>query len=163
MPREKTQPSKEAVMKKRNILISTLFSVMLVTGLAACKHGRSCGSFDEFDRQAVVNRVASHLDLSESQKAELQDIVGEFADRVKALHADRQAHHRELADLVRQETVSRQTVDRMVAEKLDRMKELADLAADRLIAFHATLTPGQREKLAAHIEAHAADRAWCQE
>ena len=150
-------------MKKRMVFISTLFSVLLVSGLAACKHGGHFNGFDEFDRQAAVNRVASRLDLSESQKAELQDIVGEIAARAKALHADRQARHRELADLVRQETVSRETVDRMVGEKFDRMKELADLAADRLIAFHTTLTPEQREKLAAHIEAHAAGHSWCQE
>jgi protein CpxP len=160
---KKTSLSQEAVMNKGIIFISTLISVLLVSGLTACKHGRHCSGFDEFDRQAVVNRVASRLDLTESQKAELQDIVGEFSARAKALHADRQARHQELADLVRQETVSRETVDRMVADKFDRMKELADLAADRLIAFHATLTPEQREKLAAHIEEHAAGHAWCQD
>lgn len=150
-------------MKKRHFLISTLFSLMLVSGLAACKHGSHFNGFDEFDQQAVVNRVASRLDLNDSQKAEFQDIVGEFAARAKALHADRKARHQELADLVRQETVSREAVDRMVAEKFDRMRELADLAEDRLIAFHATLTPEQREKLAAHIEDHAAGHAWCRE
>jgi periplasmic protein CpxP/Spy len=150
-------------MKKPIILISTLFSVLLVSGLAACKHGGHFNGFDEFDQQAVVSRVASRLDLNDSQKAQLQDIVGEIAARAKALHADRQARHQELADLVRQETVSRETVDRMIAEKFDRMKELADLAAERLVAFHATLTPEQREKLAAHIEEHAAGHTWCRE
>jgi periplasmic protein CpxP/Spy len=150
-------------MKKRIVLIGTLFSVLFVSGLAACKHGSHFNGFDEFEQQAVVNRVASRLDLNDSQKVQLQDIVGEMAARVKALHADRQARHQELADLVRQETVSRETVDRMIAEKFDRMKELADLAADRLIAFHATLTPEQREKLAAHIEDLAAGRTWCRE
>jgi protein CpxP len=157
----KTQPSQEAVMKKRIIIISTLVTTLLVSGLAACKHGSHFNGFDEFDQQAVVNRVASRLDLNDSQKAQFQDIVGEFAARAKALHADRQARHQELADLVRQETVSRETVDRLVAEKFDRMKELADLAEDRLIAFHATLTPEQREKLAAHIEDHADGHTWC--
>lgn len=151
-------------MKKRIILIiGTLFSVLLASGLTACEHGGHFNGFDEFDQQAVVNRVASRLDLNDSQKAEFQAIVTEFAAKAKALHVDRQARHRELADLVRQETVSRETVDRMVAEKFDRMKELADLAADRLIAFHATLTPEQREKLAAHIEDHAAGHPWCRE
>lgn len=150
-------------MKKRIIIISTLVTTLLVSGLAACKHGSHFNGFDEFDQQAVVNRVASRLDLNDSQKAQFQDIVGEFAARAKALHADRQARHQELADLVRQETVSRETVDRLVAEKFDRMKELADLAEDRLIAFHATLTPEQREKLAAHIEDHADGHSWCRE
>jgi Spy/CpxP family protein refolding chaperone len=148
-------------MKKRFVLIGTLLSMLLVTGLAACKHGGHFDGFDEFDQQAVVNRAASRLDLTDSQKAELQEIVGEIAARAKALHADRKARHQELADLVRQETISREAVDRMVAEKFDRIKELADLAADRLIAFHATLTPQQREKLAEQIEKHAAGPSWC--
>ena len=148
-------------MKKRIVLIGTLFSVLLVSGLAACKHGGHFNGFDEFDQEAVVNRVASRLDFNDSQKAEFRAIVNEFAARAKALHADRQARHRELADLVRQETVSRETVDHMIAEKFDRMKELADLAADRLVAFHTTLTPEQREKLAAHIEDHDAGHTWC--
>ncbi len=146
-------------MKKHIVLISALFSALLVSGLAACKHGGHFNGFDEFDQQAVVSRAASRLDLTDSQKAQLQEIVGEIAAKAKALHADRKAHSQELADLVRQETISRETVDRMVTEKFDSMKELADLAEDRLIAFHATLTPEQREKLAAHIEDHAGEQS----
>jgi hypothetical protein len=41
-------------------------------------------------------------------------------------------------------------------EKFDQMKDLADLTAARWIAFHATLSPEQREKIAKHIEEHAA-------
>ena len=40
-------------MKKRFVLIGTLFSVLLVSGLAACKHGGHFNGFDEFDQQAV--------------------------------------------------------------------------------------------------------------
>jgi periplasmic protein CpxP/Spy len=163
MPRDKIPSIQEAVMKKRIVLISTLISILLVSGLAACRHGRYHNGFDKFDQQAVVNRIASRLDFTASQKAEFQDIVGEFAARAKALHADSQSRHKELADLVRQEKISRESVDRMVAEQFDRMKALADLAEDRLIAFHATLTPEQREKLAAHIEDHSTGHAWCQE
>jgi len=143
-------------MKKRHMLITSLVSLLLVSGLAACKHGRHYGGFDEFDQQAVVNRVASKLDLTGSQKTEFQDIVGEFAAKAKALRADRQTRLQELADLVRQETIDPEIVDAKITEKFDRLRELAELAADRLIAFHATLTPEQREKLAAHIEDHAA-------
>ena len=68
---------------------------------------------------------------------------------------DRQARHQEIADIVRQETISRDTVDQMVEEKLDKIVEMTDFVADRMIDFHATLTPAQREKIAEHIEAHA--------
>ena len=144
-------------MKKRSILIIvTLVSVFLLGGAFACRHGFHPGGFDKFDQEAVTNRIASRLDLSDSQKGELKEAITEITARVKEMHADREARLQELADLVRQQTIPRETVDRMIAEKSDRMKELADFAAQRIIAFHATLTPEQREKIAEHIEEHAA-------
>jgi Spy/CpxP family protein refolding chaperone len=148
----------EAVMKKRNLLLLTLSSLFLITGFAACRHGYHRGGFDEFDIEAATNRIASRLDLSETQKAELKTIAGEITAKAKEMHTDRQTRHQELADLVRQEAISRVEVDQKIDDKLTKMKELADFAADRLIAFHATLTPEQREKVAEHIEEHASDR-----
>ena len=60
--------------------------------------------------------------------------------------------HQELADLVRQDAVDRDVVDQRITEKMESIREMADFAADRLIAFHQSLTPEQREKIAAHIE-----------
>jgi len=147
---------KEAVMKKRHIIFTTLFSLLLIAGVGACRHGHPRGGFDEFDLEAASNRIASRLDLSESQKTELKEIITDIATRAKKMRADRETHHRELANLVRQDTIAPETIDTMVNEKFDQMKDLADLAAARLIAFHATLSPEQREKIAEHIEEHTA-------
>ncbi len=143
-------------MKKRNLLLITVSSLFLVTGFTACRHGHHRGGFDEFDIEAATNRIASRLDLSESQKTDLNAIATEIAAKAKEMHADRETRHQELADLVRQETISRDVADRMITDKLANMQEFADFAADRLVAFHATLTPEQREKVAEHIEEHAA-------
>jgi protein CpxP len=148
----------EAVMKKRNVLIIALLSMFMTTGFVACKHGHHSGGFDKFDLEAAVNRIASRLDLDESQKADLEKITTEIAAKAKEMHGDRETHHMEMADLVRQETISRDTVDQMVADKIEKMQLMADFAADRLIAFHATLTPEQREKIAKHIEEKSANR-----
>jgi uncharacterized membrane protein len=145
-------------MKKRNVLIITLLSMLTATGFVACKHGHHRGGFDEFDIEAGVNRIASRLDLNESQKADLEKITTEIAAKAKEMHGDREAHHKELADLVRQQTISRDTLDRMVADKMEKMQIMADFAADRLIPFHATLTDEQREKIAEHIEETSANR-----
>ena len=144
-------------MNKRNLLFITVSSLFLVTGFTACRHGHHRG-FDEFDIEAATNRIASRLDLSESQKAELKAITTEIAAKAKEMHTDRQTRHQQLADLVRQDAINRADVDQKIADKLADMKELADFAADRLIAFHATLTPEQREKVAARIEEHASKR-----
>ena len=145
-------------MKKRNIVIVTLTSLFLATGFAACRHGYHRG-FDEYDMEAATNRIAARLDLNDAQKADLKSIAIEIAAKVKDMRADREARHQELADLVRQETISRDTVDRMITDKLEQMEELAAFATERLLAFHATLTPEQREKIAVHLEEHASSKS----
>jgi uncharacterized membrane protein len=143
-------------MKKRIAIISVLSSLVIFTGLAACRHGHNAGGFDQFDLQAATNRIASRLDLSEFQKSELERILSEIAAKAKQLRADHQARHQELADLVRQEAIDPEVVDNRITERFDSMRELVDYAAERLIVFHATLTPEQREKAAEEIENHAA-------
>ncbi len=143
-------------MKKRYAILTTVFSFLLIAGLGACRHGHARGGFDEFDMEAATNRIAARLDLSESQKTELKDIITEIVTRAKEMRADRETRHSELANLVRQNAIDPETVDLKITEKVDQMKDLADLATSRLIAFHATLTPEQREKIAAHIEEHTA-------
>lgn len=139
-------------MKKRNVIIVTLSALILIGGVAACKHGRHCGGFDEFDLSAATDRIASRLDLTESQKVDLERIAAEIAEKANAMHADHESQHREIADLVRQESIDRADVDRLVDEKMEKMMAMVDFAAERLIAFHGTLTPEQREKIATRIE-----------
>lgn len=145
-------------MKKKSVMIVTGICVLfLIGGVAACKHGHRPGGFDEFDLAAAVNRIASRLDLSETQKADLEQMAGEIAEKAKSMHADHAGRHQEIADLIRQDSVSRDVVDGLIDDKMARVREMADFAAERLIAFHGTLTPEQREKIATHIENHSSD------
>lgn len=140
-------------MKKKSVLIViTLCTLFLIGAVAACKHGHHPGGFDEFDLAAATDRIASRLDLTESQKIDLKQIAREMAEKAKAMHADPETRHQELADLIRQDAIAKHVVDGLIADKMESMRQMADFAAERLIAFHATLTPEQREMIAAHIE-----------
>lgn len=140
-------------MKKTTVMIViTLSALFLIGGVAACKHGHRPGGFDEFDLAAVTNRIASRLDLTESQKTGLEQIAGEIAEKAKGMHADRASLRQEIADLIRQDTVGMDVVDGLIDDKIARVRDMADYAVQRLVAFHGTLTPEQREKIAAHIE-----------
>ena len=138
--------------KKRIMIVITLTAFILIGGVAACKHGHHGGGFDEFDLAAATDRIASRLDLTESQKADLEQMAGEIAEKAKDMHADHENRHQELADLVRQDAIDRDVVDQRITEKMESIRQMADFAADRLIAFHQSLTPEQREKIAVHIE-----------
>jgi uncharacterized membrane protein len=143
-------------MQKRHIIMSTLLSLLIVAGVGACRHGHHHGGFDEFDLEAATNRIASRLDLSDTQKAELKEIIADIASQAKVMRADRETRHREMAALVRQDAIAPESVEMMINDRFDQMKVLAEAVASRLIAFHATLSLEQREKIAAYIEEHAA-------
>jgi Spy/CpxP family protein refolding chaperone len=149
-------------MKKRNfpiIAVVTLF-LLLTAGIAASGHGWFGGRLDEFDVDAAVNRIASRLDFTESQRVELGEIAADIVEKVKEILGNREERHRELADLIRRETIEHETVDRMATERAAKMQELTDFALPRLIDFHGALTPEQREKIAVYIEERTRNRGW---
>ena len=87
-------------MKKTTIMIViTLSALFLIGGVVACKHGHRPGGFDEFDLAAVTSRIASRLDLTESQKVDLEQIAAEIAEKAKGMHADHASRRQEIADL----------------------------------------------------------------
>ena len=123
-------------MKKKNkIFVSAFTTLFLIGGVAACKHGHHFGGFDEFDLKATTDRIASRLDLTDSQKADLERIAGEIAEKAKTLRPDPQGGHRELADLIRQDAIEPDVVDGLIADKLERLQELADYTSERMISF----------------------------
>ena len=140
---------------KKSVIIIAVASLLFAGGIVACKHGNHPCGFDEFDLDAAVNRIASKLDLTETQKADLDRMALEIAEKAKTMHADHAARHQELADLVRQESIDKATVDQLVTDKIQKATEMAEFVTERLIAFHATLTPEQRETVAARIETHS--------
>lgn len=147
-------------MTRKRIIIISMVSLLLLGGLAACKHRYHHRGLDQFDIEAMVNRVADKLDLTESQQADLTAIAAELVADAKAMRADRRAHHAQVAAMVRSEQIDRTQVDAMVQAKREKISALIDKATDRLVTFHATLTPEQREILAKHIETRA-ERGGC--
>jgi protein CpxP len=138
-------------------MIVAVLSFFVIGGLAACKHRHGSCGFDEFDLEAAINRIASRLDLTETQKADLDQKAREVAEKAKFLQADRETRHQELANLIRQESIDQEEVDARINARMEKMKEMADFVSVRLVAFHSTLTPEQREKIAARVEEHASE------
>jgi len=82
-------------------------------------------------------------------------VIGSEDNRVRVWNAETGKEIFVIANMIRQDVIDREAVDQMIAERRDKILELADLAVDRLIAFHAVLTPEQREKIADHIKSRA--------
>ncbi len=142
-------------MKKKWIITIGLVGILLMGGIVACKHGCHPGGFDEFDLDAITGRIESRLDLTEDQKTKLDTVAAEIMEKAKEMHADRDARLKELADVVRQDSIDTAVVDGMIDQKMVQMREMVDFVVERLVALHGELTPEQRERIATHIEAHA--------
>ena len=118
-------------MKKNLSIVITLSVFIIIGGVAACKHSHHPGGFDAFDLAAATNRIASRLDLTASQKADLDQMAREIAEEAKAMRADRADRHQVLADMIRQEEISREVVDTMIDDKVEKLQEMADFTVER--------------------------------
>ena len=64
------------------------------------------GGFIEFDLKTTTDRIASQLGLTDYQNADFEYIAREIGKNAKALWAEPQRRHRELAELIRQDAIN---------------------------------------------------------
>ena len=100
----------------------------------------------------MIDYVAETLDLTDQQRVQLDGIKDEFIAKAKEMHAQKEAMHTAFMDELRKEQISRENLNDLIAQKRAQMDDFINLAMDRLIEFHQTLSAEQREKLVAKIE-----------
>jgi Spy/CpxP family protein refolding chaperone len=100
----------------------------------------------------MVDYIAETLDLTNGQRAQLDGIKEEFIAKAKEMHAQKEAMHAEFMAELRKETIDPENLKDLIAQKRAQIDEIIDLAVVRLVEFHKTLSPEQREKLAAKVE-----------
>jgi Spy/CpxP family protein refolding chaperone len=100
----------------------------------------------------MLDYIAETLDLSDTQRVQLDEIKEEFLTKAKEIHAQKEAMYAELKAELLEEEIDQQRVKALMAQKRDQMTEMMDLAVVRLAEFHKTLSPEQREKLVAKLE-----------
>ncbi len=100
----------------------------------------------------MVDYIAETLDLSDGQRAQLDGFKDEFIAKAKEMHAQKEATHAAFMAELRKEEISRENLNDLIDQKRAQIDEIIDLAVVRLVEFHKTLSPEQREKLAAKVE-----------
>ncbi len=147
------------------VSVGLLASLFLVVGFMACDGSRTAcfrghGGTPE-EKVAWVNQwVTKKLDLNATQQAELTRMLTEMADKHAALHAMRSDFRQDFLDELRKEQLRPEELKQLVESRRPAFEEMLDLAARNLAAFHAMLTPEQREKLVAGLEAHRERCPW---
>jgi Spy/CpxP family protein refolding chaperone len=100
----------------------------------------------------MIDYVAETLDLTDEQRAQLDGIKDEFIAKAKEMHAQKEVMQAAFMAELRKEEINRESLNDLIDQKRAQMDEFINLAMDRLIEFHKTLSAEQREKLVAKIE-----------
>jgi Spy/CpxP family protein refolding chaperone len=100
----------------------------------------------------MVDYIAETIDATDEQRAQLDGIKDEFVAKAKEMHDQKAAMHAAFMAELRKEELSRETLNDLIDQKRAQIDEFVNLAMDRLIEFHKTLSAEQREKLVTKIE-----------
>ena len=100
----------------------------------------------------MVDYIAETLDLSDAQRAQLDEIKEEFLAKAKEMHAKKEAMHTEFKAELLKDEIDQQRMKELMAQKREQMTEIMDLAVLRMAEFHKTLSVEQKEKLVAKLE-----------
>lgn len=135
-------------MKKKTLLITLVIGLLTTLSLfSGCRH-HSRSHKAEF----MVDYVTESLDLNADQAAQLNQIKDEIMENAQKIHANRETMFNEAVTQLRSQAIDPDRVKALIAGHRVQMDELIDLALPRLVEFHGTLTPEQREKLVAKLE-----------
>lgn len=102
----------------------------------------------------VVRQADRRLDLTPEQSRDLRGIVEKIARAAYEQRQEKQALKTSLTEQVRLSRLDPAVIDRLFSRKIDMLESLYKLGRDDLVAFHATLSEEQRNKLATAIEEH---------
>jgi Spy/CpxP family protein refolding chaperone len=100
----------------------------------------------------MIDYVAETLDLTNEQRVQLDGIKDEFIAKAKEMHAQKEAMHAAFMAELSKAELSRENLNDLIDQKRTQMDEFINLAMDRLVEFHKTLSAEQREKLVTKIE-----------
>lgn len=140
----------------RNLSIIALAGTLLF-GVTACfKHS------PEEKAEWITDRIASKLELDETQKGKLINLKEEIMKARSELQADRESSFDEVKTMVNSEVISRDSVRALFDQKHQKVGQLADPIIDSLVDFHASLNVEQKQKVIEFMEKHKerGDHRW---
>ena len=126
-------------------LICVFISGALI--FTGCRSGSHQGK-----AEFMIDYIAETLDLTDEQRAQLDGIKDEFIAKAGEMHAQKEAMHDAFMAELRKAEINRENLNNLIDQKRAQMDDFVNLALDRLVEFHRTLSPEQREKLIAKIE-----------
>ena len=102
----------------------------------------------------MVNEKLDAIGATDAQKQKVVEIKDRLLQEAQALHPDRTVFRREILGLLEQDNPDPARLRALVHERTLALTRFADQAVDAALELHDVLTPEQRQKIRADIEAH---------
>ena len=141
-------------MRKR-IAAAAALLVVAAAGVAVA-HGKRPTPEQRAER--LVARVTKELSLDAAQKEQFGKIVAEFQPVVEQLRTARVETRSKLGVQLKAGTIDAEILKSAMHANLATLQKSADQFIERLAAFHATLTPAQKTRVAEKFEKFGAWR-----
>ena len=136
---------------KKTLMATGAITCALLIGAGAFAHGKG----DRFEGR--VNRVAEELQLNDEQRKALHAVAADLQQKRRTL---REEAREKIRGIVLSEQMSRGDALQILRMRREGRELFEEYAAERFVAFHATLNNEQREKAAMMLEQAAGKRGW---
>jgi protein CpxP len=135
-------------MKKSSIIMVVMAALAALVLTACYPHT------PEQRAEYIVKRMATELNLSDVQRAQLEKIKNEFLARRDEMPKLRAETVKEANELMRSAEIDKPRLDALVDKSQAQANDMIRFVTAKFTEIHDMLTPEQREKLVKHIEEH---------
>jgi len=146
-------------MSKKTISLAAI-SLLVISGLliAGCGPRRFFCATPEDRAAMIVKKMTRDLDLTKEQVDRVNRIKDEILAKTKPLRDERESVHQQVKALVTGATLDRNAVNKFISGREDKIRALKPFFVDKIVEFHALLTPEQRNRVAEKMDKF---HNWC--
>lgn len=120
-----------------------------------CRSRQDHGDYSEKHADRVVEMVSDKLDLTQSQKATLENVKRDLLAKKDQMKALRSGLVNEFVEQIKSENFNKEKLNQSLEQREASFKEIRALVVTKMGEFHAVLTPEQRVKLAESLSRYS--------
>jgi periplasmic protein CpxP/Spy len=134
------------MLKKYAAGICVPILLICVAFLGGCHRPSPEGMVDR-----IAEKLKSKMDLNVAQQEQLDGIKEELKKKMSEMKKNHASKKEEFLTMLQSDTIDQEKFKKMINERKARMDEFSSLMIEKLVKFHSTLSPEQKEKLVKYI------------
>ncbi len=139
------QPQKKSFMPgKLKFIIPVVVIAFILTSVIGIVYAKK--KFHDGPHGFLMGMIVEKLDLTSDQKAKVEQIRDQIKERMESKKDDRENLMEEFANEFKKDNLDKNKLRELDQKREQNMQENKDFMMDKIIEFHAILTPEQRTK-----------------